>query len=428
MVRGVFGELCSRIGDGDEVLTRHVAFDPLHAIVEIALKHLRLGGVARLRRDDEERLADIDLLLQVAYGRGHGGVEDVELRITIFLGEGAAKHLGTQTRSAHAQHYGIFELGLANFLRERDQFGNMRLHGLGNLEPAQRVADDLLVLGIVLPHRGVLLPHAGDDLLLVEILEGAFEIVLILAERCAVTRDDGAHHLDATGFDHFEQLVERLRKRGHALFGQLGGDRRHVDADRLQFVEDVMGFLESGLQRRLCGAVIAEGVQGRWGNGVHRVGADQGIEVHGVGIRRILGAGGRPQRALHPGAFFLQLGETVAAEDALERLVGQLGVGDRSLAQEGIDALLLLIVGGFFGELSKLLVHHAVNAADEEAGHRGDTVHRQPGGDAALQCLDVGLSDLLVHFDREDERDVDVQAGERAAPRWPEDRQAWPEL
>ena len=67
----------------------------------------------------------------------------------------------------------------------------------------------------------------------------------------------------------------------------------------------------------------------------------------------------------------------------------------------------------FSASCAKLLVHHAVNTADEEAGHRGDTVHRQPGGDAALEGLEVGLSDLLVHFDREDERDVYVQAGEQ---------------
>ena len=271
------------------------------------------------------------------------------------------------------------------------------------------------MLGIVLPHRGVLLPHAGDNLLLVEVFEGAFETGLVPAERRAVTRDDGAHYLDTTCFDHFEQLVERVRKRGHALFRQLGSDRRHINADRLQFVERVMGFLKSGLQRRLCDAVIAEGVQSRGGNRVHGVGADQGIDIHGVGIGRILGAGGRPQRALHPGAFFLQLGETVAAtaKDALERFVGQLRVSDRSFAQESLDTLLLLIVGGLFGELSELFVRHAVNAADEEAGHRGDTVHRQSGGDAALQRLEVGLSNLLVYFDREDERDVYVQAREQ---------------
>ncbi len=182
-MRGVLGELCSSIGDSDKVLTRHVALDPLHAIVEIALEHLRFGGVSRLRRHDEERLADIYLLLQVAYGRWHGRVEDVKLRVAVFLVEGAAEHLGTQTGSAHAQHNGIFKLGLANVLCEREQFGNMRLHSLGNLEPAKRVADDRLVLRIVLPHCGVLLPHAGDDLLLVEVLEGDFEIVLILAER-----------------------------------------------------------------------------------------------------------------------------------------------------------------------------------------------------------------------------------------------------
>src|SRR5450756_2009972 len=127
--------------------------------------------VARLRRHDKQRFADIDLLLQVAYGRGHGGVEDIELRVTVFLAESAAEHLWTQTRPAHAQHHGIFELGLANFLCERNQLANMGLHSLSKLEPAKRVANDRLVPRIVLPYRGVLLPHAGDDLLLVKALK-----------------------------------------------------------------------------------------------------------------------------------------------------------------------------------------------------------------------------------------------------------------
>ena len=110
--------------------------------------------------------------------------------------------------------------------------------------------------------------------------------------------------------------------------------------------------------------------------------------------------------------FSFSLAKRSPSKDALERFVGQLRVGDRSLAHEGVDALFLLIVGGLFGELSKLLVHHAVNAADEEAGDRTDAVYRQPGSDAPLQRLDVCLGDLLVHLDGEDERDVDVQAGE----------------
>ncbi len=260
-MHGIFGELSSRVGDSDKVLARRVALDPLHPIVEIALIHLRFGCVARLRRYDEECLTDIDLLLQVPYGRGHGGVKDVELRTIVFLAEGASEHLGAETRTAHAQHHGVFEFGFANFLCERDDLRNMRLHCLGNLEPAQRAADDRCMPGIVLPHGSVLLPDAGNDLLLVQVLEGALEVGLIFAEGCAVTRDDGAHHLHTAGFDYFEQFVERFRKRAYALFGQLGGDRGHVDADGLQFVKDAMGFFETGVQRRFGGAMVAKGVQ-----------------------------------------------------------------------------------------------------------------------------------------------------------------------
>ena len=175
IVRGVPDELGSGIGDGNEVLARRVALDSLDAVVEVAVEHLRLSRGARLRRHDEQSLADADFLLEVANRRRHRGVENVELGIAILLAEGAGQHFGAQAGAAHAEHDRKLEPGFADFVRKRDQFADVRLHGLGDLQPAQRVADDLLVLGVTLPQRGVLLPHACDEVLLSRVFSASWK-------------------------------------------------------------------------------------------------------------------------------------------------------------------------------------------------------------------------------------------------------------
>ena len=46
VARGIASELCLGIGNSDEVLSGTIAFDRLYAIVEVAVKHRRLGGGA----------------------------------------------------------------------------------------------------------------------------------------------------------------------------------------------------------------------------------------------------------------------------------------------------------------------------------------------------------------------------------------------
>src|SRR5262249_58758688 len=59
----------------------------------------------------------------------------------------------------------------------------------------------------------------------------------------------------------------------------------------------------------------------------------------------------------------------------------------------------------------ELAIDGRVDAADEDAGHRGHVVYRLTGGGALFQAADVGLGDLFVIVYREDHRDVDVDPG-----------------
>jgi len=52
-----------------------------------------------------------------------------------------------------------------------------------------------------------------------------------------------------------------------------------------------------------------------------------------VAVSRVLGAGTRPQRTLHPGASALQRGKTLAAESLFEVVVCQFGVGNSGFTQ-----------------------------------------------------------------------------------------------
>ena len=85
-----------------------------------------------------------------------------------------------------------------------------------------------------------------------------------------------------------------------------------------------------------------------------------------------------------------------AGEDLLEDVdVGQLRVRDRRLAAQR-------------RALRQQLVDLRVDARDEEARHRGDVARRALAGvHALLEACDVGLGDLAVALDAEEQRHVD---------------------
>ena len=147
-----------------------------------------------------------------------------------------------------------------------------------------------------------------------------------------------------------------------------------------------------------CGA---GGLQDRHRHRVDRVGGDQAPDVERRRVVRVLDARRRPQRALNRAAGGLQVGEALAVEDPLERLVGRAGVGQAGRAQQLRVA-----------EPLEALVDLGVDPRDEERGDRV-AVQRPAGLEAALHRSDVGLHHLLVGGDAEEQRDVDVQAVEQ---------------
>jgi hypothetical protein len=145
--------------------------------------------------------------------------------------------------------------------------------------------------------------------------------------------------------------------------------------------------------------VVFEGGDGGLGQGGDGVGADQAVDVDGVGVGGVLGRGRGPKGPLGPGSAGGQRRPTGAAEAVSEQPVGQLGLGHRRPALEG---------EGLAGaEVVQAPVDLGVDPADEEGGH---AVHLSQVAVIGLQALQVGLDDLLVAVQAEQQGHLDAQA------------------
>ncbi len=157
-------------------------------------------------------------------------------------------------------------------------------------------------------------------------------------------------------------------------------------------------------------AVVLERLPGLLRHGGHAVLADELVHVHRVRVGRVLDAGTGPQHALHLGAGGGDELPLPAVEVAAEPLVGDLGVGHPGAALERPQAPPLRLVGGGLDLLVQFLVHERVHARDEEAGHRRHRADGLIGLQPVLERLEVRVGHSLVLGQREQQRDVDVQA------------------
>ena len=122
----------ARIGDGDEL--RAVAAGLLPEVVE---GRQRLDRPAGLRGDDEERLGDVDLGLDVAHGVGVGRVQHVQDQPVGVRAERAPEDLRRQRRAAHAEHDRLGQAVGVGLLGERLQVVDLGSAG-GRGRPASR--------------------------------------------------------------------------------------------------------------------------------------------------------------------------------------------------------------------------------------------------------------------------------------------------
>ncbi|WGS31537.1 hypothetical protein [Bradyrhizobium sp. ISRA464] len=87
---------------------------------------------------------------------------------------------------------------------------------------------------------------------------------------------------------------------------------------------------------------------------------------------------------------------SVTLRDALEALIGKLGVGDRSLAEETPRIGLAPRPPAGKDPLPQQLIHQNVDAAQEEARDRGNTVNGLASFQAALERSHICFCDGLA--------------------------------
>ena len=318
---------------------------------------------ARLRGDHEQRALDRHRADRVGVGR----VEHVQALAAVQL----ADHERGEARAAHAAEH--------DALVARSQRPGP---GLELREALLRLLDradppEPGVLARIGPERGVAREQARDLCRRAHARAGAsscaFSAIVVISES------------------------NDLRERLHALVDELvQQDAIEIDPEALELGHVLGSGVHLDVDRARRVSAGARGVDRRLGHRVDRVRADQRVHVERVGIRRVLRRRRGPERALDVGALGGERLPARAGEDALERAVGELRVGDRG------DPLQLGVA-----ELLEALVDLAVDARDEEARDRGDAVDRLAGRRALLEALDVRVRDLLVALDREQERHVD---------------------
>src|SRR5665213_1158597 len=144
-------ELRARIGDRDEMIGGVAGADGLlHAQEEVAEERIGLGRRPRFRGDDEERLRDVEALVERLDLLRVGRVEDVQLRVARRPAEGRAQDVGCERAAPHAEHDHVVE-ALGAGLREIAELAALRVRLLRDLHPPERVLDDLDVGRVARP-------------------------------------------------------------------------------------------------------------------------------------------------------------------------------------------------------------------------------------------------------------------------------------
>ena len=177
-----------------------------------------------------------------------------------------------------------------------------------------------------------------------------------------------AQKVAALSRQRLQQLVEGLGEGVHALVLERLLHVEHVDAGLGQAGQGGRSRVGIGVDGPLQRPVVLEGAQGRLGHGVDGGRPDQAVHVEQVGVARVLGRGGGPQRPLHPGALGPQRLPALAGEGVVEVLVGRLGLGHRGGAPQAEDGGVALLAAG---QGLQAAVDLGVDPADEEGGHAG---------------------------------------------------------
>src|SRR5918994_1377803 len=134
------------------------------------------------------------------------------------------------------------------------------------------------------------------------------------------------------GVEAGKHLLERFLEAGDALLLEGQPDVIHVDADVGQPPHHLGCLVHADVDGAGQAAVVLEGGDGVFGQGVDGVVPDELVDVPGVRVGGVLGGRGGPQRPLPARTQAGQTPPPLAGELLLEQTVCELRLGDCGLA------------------------------------------------------------------------------------------------
>ena len=109
----------------------------LSAFKEILFEDIGFESTSGLAGDDEQRLRNVDLVLERFHLRRIGRIEHMQVRKLRNPAKSHPQNFGTKARTAHPQKENVLKTAEMNFLREFLQFVLMRGLLFNNVEPAE---------------------------------------------------------------------------------------------------------------------------------------------------------------------------------------------------------------------------------------------------------------------------------------------------
>ena len=276
-----------------------------YLLPEVVHVRARLERRARLRRDEEQRLPEIEPSLESPDGLRVRRVEDVEA----LRPEGPPQHLGREARAAHACQDDIGEAVLVHTTGERLELLDALLHAQGLVQPAEPPV--LVGPG---PERRVAVPDPLDELGSADLHQAATSSRLDCRMPSRSSAKESANFSTPSALQGLDDVVV-------------------VDPGLGQVLEQLASPVEialDGVGDHL--AVVLEGLDGLRRHRVDGHRADQLLHVQHVPVRGVLRRRRGPEAPLRRRALAGEELPALAGEKLLVPLVGELGVGDPELA------------------------------------------------------------------------------------------------
>ena len=380
------------------------ADEPLDTVEEILFENVGLERRARLARDDEERVFQIDFVLEGLHLSRIGRIEHVKFREPADRAEGRLDYFRTEARSPHSQQQDMGKAGTPGGFSNSGQALDVGQLVVGNAEPSEP-----LRFVPAAPERRIPAPELSDLALGAPLRQRLFHgSSERLGQRVRQAIEPSRPCLPGLLLHRLQQLPEGVGEELHAFNEQLVGDILHGDPDFGERGHRVSGGLHILHEACARPPVVAKRVEGRRRDRVDGIGPDQLLDVDHVAVVGVLGPRAGPEQPLRLGALAGQGLPAPPAEELLVALVGELGVGNRDLAGQAAQHACLVRIRPRLQTRRDERIDRGINPADEKTGDAGNSLQVAAAGGVCLQARNVSFRHPLVRVLSKQQCHIDV--------------------